>query len=554
MNTNNPDIITAIDTLYQCGVRHFVFSPGSRNAPILRAIRQHADAQIYPIVDERSAAFFGLGISQYHGKPAVLICTSGSALLNYGPALAEAFYQGISLIALSADRPKAWIDQADGQAIRQDQLFASHTKYSKSLMKSGGDPEVLWYNQRTVNEAVEASTEGKAGPVHLNIPLSEPLYQFEPSAVRQTRTFQSINGSGASLPEIPRNLLESQRILILVGQLPKNELINRVLGDLSLLPQAVILTETTSNVFISRDVSQIDNVLNLIPRDAQTYQPEILITLGGMVVSKKIKQYLRKTRDLFHLHIGSELIPPDTYQALQMHYRTDIYTGLSHLRNQLKPTPSDFGQQWLSLQERVNLRRAKFQENVGWSDFAVYAQLLPWLPVNTHLQLGNSSVIRYAQLFEKRKDITYFANRGVSGIDGCTSTAVGYASQNKQSTVLISGDLSFLYDANGLWNAFVPNNFVAFVINNGGGNIFRIIDGPTEMEELETYIESHHQMSVEPIAHLHGFAYFSAKGPVELRNILNQLRNQAVKTIVEIFTDHLKNPIELNAYWEFLKQ
>ncbi len=560
MNTNNLDILNLVEILAQLGLSHVVVSPGSRNAPLIKAFNQHSAIKCYSVVDERSAGFFGLGLAQQLQKPVAVVCTSGSALLNFGPAVVEAYYQRIPLLVISADRPTEWIGQGDGQAINQKQVFQNFSKGYFELKESRGHQASSWYNERSVAEAHNLAFCHPQGPVHINVPLSEPLYEVAQLTAKLSKPVAVTIQGNTQLPtEVLANLTDTlsqtDKVMILVGQHhPDTELVN-ALEKLSKLPQITILTETTANLFGNGFIDQIDNVLATITEQEKAeLSPTLLLTFGGMVVSKRLKQFLRNFAPTQHFNIDPAAQQVDTYQCLSTHLQCQAIPIVQSLSNSVSVKPSNFKSLWDAKKTVAASRHAQFLCTAPYSDLTVFAEILNLIPEKTQLQIGNSTPVRYVQLFSNKNGVSHFCNRGVSGIDGCTSTAIGAAVASKMPTVLISGDISFLYDSNGLWNKALPENFIAIVINNSGGNIFRIIDGPESFEEMSEFIETTHEQSVEPLAKLHNLAYLSANSIESVKTVLAQAFSFRQKTIVEIFTPRDASPAVLKGYWKFLRE
>ena len=413
-------------------VRNIVISPGSRNAPMSISFANDSFFNCYTIPDERAAAFIALGIAQATQNPVALVCTSGSALLNYYPAVTEAFYQHIPLIVLSADRPMEWIDQGDGQTIRQDKALHLHLKKSTQLI-NGQSAENIWYNERELNFAFLATTGGTRGPVHINIPLSEPLYEFEEKASGTIRSIDCISGEHTlnhqQLQKLENELKSATKIMILVGLGEADSEIQAILEGLSTSQKAVVLCETTSNLQHESFIENIDRVIDsFTSEDKIELQPDLLITFGGLIISKKIKSLLRSPKQ--HWHISLENEAPDTYMQLTKHIKILPKTFFKQIEFQ-SHSGTDFVAQWQKRNEQKKQMHKAFVAQLPYSDFSVFKALNQLLPDNIEIQQANSSVVRYMQLFSWKKGHTFHANRGTSGIDGSSSTAMGYALANK---------------------------------------------------------------------------------------------------------------------------
>lgn len=569
-------------------IQHIVISPGSRNAPLTIGFTEDPFFTCYSIVDERSAGFFALGLAQQLQSPVVLVCTSGSAVLNYYPAVAEAFYSDIPLVVISADRPPYAIDIGDGQTIRQANVLEKHVEYSANLkqdirkdgLKIMGDgknlpkleaqinPVVLQagiqqFNEKEINQALNICIE-KNGPVHINAPFEEPLYEV----VEELLVF--VKNEPVKQPQTGLNENElryfidvwnrcSQK-MVLVGTAFPGILEEGVIDRLGNDNAVIVFTETTSNLHHENFFPGIDKIIAPIEKSDRAdelfnqLRPELLITTGGMVVSKKIKAFLRKYQPKHHWHID-EKKAYDTYFCLERHIKIKPQEFFSRLLKQSKPVESNYQKHWLAVKNSTELAHENYVSQVPFSDFKVFYHLLKTIPKGYMLQLGNSSTVRYSQLFNVGSSLKVFCNRGTSGIEGSTSTAVGASLPIKASTVLITGDLSFLYDVNGLWNSYTRNDFRIIVINNRGGGIFRILPGDKYDKNFSTYLETTHSLSVEKLAEMYGYNYEKANTEKELIVALNSFyQTSEAPKILEIFTPRLLNDEILLDYFTFLKE
>ena len=555
-----PKIKTAqiiIDLLQQKEVEDVVITPGSRNAPLIIGFTENSFFSPYSIVDERSAGFFALGMSQQTKKASALVCTSGSALLNYTPAVAEAFYSKIPLIVISADRPLEWIDQADGQTIRQENVLANHVLKSVNL-KEGDDENTLWYNSRLVNEAINIAIN-KKGPVHINVPFTEPLYD----TVDEKKVFPKNINIPSARPQLEVEELEkyakiwntSSKKMVLVGAMSPNEQIEIQLNHISKDPSVLVLTETISNMNGDNFISSIDQLINnLSEEENKELKPEILITVGGMIVSKKIKAFLRSC-NIQHWHIGDEIEAPDTYQNLSAVFRVspDMFFSQFFFLKQNKE--SNYRDKFLTIRDSKIQNHNSQLSSVEFSDLKVYDTLIGKLPSNVQLQSANSSVIRYWQLFNKPNTWDMFCNRGTSGIDGSTSTAIGASIKSGKQVVLVTGDISFFYDNNALWNNYIPSNFKIILINNGGGSIFKIIPGPSTSNALEKFFQTKHNLNAKGLAETHGFNYLRADNQSGLEKALDRLiSDNSAPSILEVNTSKIDNEGILKEYWDRLSE
>lgn len=534
-------------------IEHIVLSPGSRNGSLSTHFSHHQSFKSYSIVDERSAGFVALGMAQQIKKPVVLCCTSGSALVNYYPAVTEAFYQNIPLIILSADRPEHLVDNFDGQTIRQKNVLDLHTHYSTQLTEKDTTQE-LTDNLGLIKKAIISSIEN-SGPVHINIPLSEPLYEFQETIDIQ---FEKFEIPQKKKPEIDFDFFtekwnNASKKLVLVGmQYPDNEFqnwINKLADDDSV----VVLTETTSNLHSKRFFNKIDStIFSLDETILKKLKPDILLTIGQNVISKKVKSFIRNHQPEQHWHLD-EHWQPDTFQCLTDKIKSKPIFFLEKFVPKIIQKKSHYYPNWDSIRNEKEIKQKEFSQKITYSDFKVFETLTESYPKNSEIQYSNSSTIRYAQLFIHDASNPIFCNRGTSGIDGSTSTAIGASMVNRKQTILVTGDISFFYDSNGLWNNYIPPSFRIILINNGGGNIFKIIPGPENSGVVETIFETRHQLTAKHLVAMFSFEYISIQNLEELKeNLTTFYKTSERPKIMEINTSEIDNAQIQRAYFEFV--
>ena len=530
-------------------IRHVVISPGSRNAPLTIGFTNHPKIKTYSIVDERCAAFFALGIAQQNQKPVAVVCTSGSALLNYYPAVAEAFYSNIPLVVLSADRPKHLIDVGDGQAIRQENVFANHSEFNANL----DDTQDTSFNANLINDALHNCIRN-LGPVHINIPFDEPLYEtVDKLTIENVKIAHPKNKvQKEDLKTFTKIWNSTSKKMVLVGECFPNKKLQQQLEALVQDESVLVLTETTSNLHHTKFVNSIDKlVFPLGELEKAALQPDILLTFGGMVISKRIKRILRNYQPKHHWHIDLKNAR-NTYHCLNHHFKieaTQFFDDFSILTNSIK---SDYQKKWLTVNAEREKGHANYISSIDFSDLKAFDVVLKSLPNNCMLQSGNSSIIRYLQLFKMNKSIQTFCNRGTSGIDGSTSTAIGASQVHKEQTVFITGDISFFYDSNALWNNYLKNDFRIILINNAGGGIFRIIPGPSESKSVD-YFETTHNLNAKNLSEMFGFEYTSAESESELSICLDNFYDASENPkLLEVFTPKNTNDIILKDYCKHL--
>ena len=540
------------------GLETIVFSPGSRNAPLILAFTSEPAIRCLKVPDERSAAYFALGLAQQTHKPVALACTSGTAALNYGPAIAEAYYQKIPLVVLTADRPPEWVDQGDGQAIRQNHVYANYIKKSFTFPRQGATDKERLRITDIANEAYDISLYPEAGPVHINFPFPEPLYDFTYDPALSVHITRHVTAPAAPGEDQVQQLAEKwnhdTKKMILTGLLPPDNNLKKQLMTLSKDPSVILLTETTSNLNIPGSIHGIDKVVSTITeKEAKAFTPDILITAGGHIVSKMIKAYLRKHRPAEHWHISPSGQEMNTFQSLTRVIPSTPAVFFSRFLTGIHQRSGHFRDIWLQRDERSENRHKQFLGKAPFSDLKVFDILFREIPEDSMVQLANSTPVRYSQLYKINKRISFFSNRGVSGIDGCISTAAGAAYATQHKTYLLTGDIAFFYDRNGLWHEYVSPFFKIILINNGGGGIFRFIEGPDKTGHLDIF-EAPHHLSARHVANLFGIQYFRADDETSLVRAINTLANYPETAILEIFTPREKNGIILREYFSNLKK
>ena len=531
---NTQHLYNLVELCARSGVSKAVVCSGSRCAPLLLGFGKHPEIETISVVDERSAAFIAVGLSQQRCEPVVVVSTSGSAALNFAPAIAEAYYQNVQLIVMTADRPPKLIDQWDGQTIRQTDMYANHIQAS------------LTY---TIDSQFQAAgLLQRRGPVHFNIPIDEPFY---PESLDEIKFEQLPMESEVELgavddlvwSELKTVLDHSEGLMILGGQLEPSPELCDLLDDIGIPVVADVASnlQRMPNCFGSADVKS---------------SPDFLITIGRSIVSKKLRLFLRENKPKIHWHIGRGLVG-DPFESLTKTIAVDpeLFFGEFAKRLKLRVEGNRPGEQLYGdfhgnrssacassghdMGEQLcgGLGTNKIMGEVS-DEFCSYGavnKVLPQLPENSVLHLGNSMSVRYAELLGiMGRRIDVWSNRGTSGIDGIVSAAVGHAlgCSDKKHTLIV-GDLSFFYDRNGLWlNHEFPSNLRIIILNDSGGGIFNMIDGPTAQGDLTKLFTMPHNRSAELTAKEFGLKYMKADSYLALAVALESFE----AGILEIFT------------------
>ncbi|MCE7060386.1 2-succinyl-5-enolpyruvyl-6-hydroxy-3-cyclohexene-1-carboxylic-acid synthase [Dyadobacter sp. CY343] len=560
-------LIDLASVCFAHGVRHVIVSPGSRSAALTLAFVRHRGFQMHTCMDERSAAFIGLGIAQQLNMPVVLICTSGSAAYNFAPAVAEAFFQHIPLVVLTADRPKEWQHQLDGQTIYQSDVYGRHVKQSHEIAPDYQHKDVQWAINRIVNEALISASSKPCGPVHINIPIREPFYPletdlFEPS--EQIRIIEKVKTTATLSTEMWHQIIDELEdggsVLIAGGQARFDQELSESLEKIAEEWGIPVLGDCISNLKLKAHFIGSHDLF-LGSENAAQLRPDLLITFGLSFLSKEFKQFIRRNPPKQHWHIGETAVLPDPMQALTRNIPVDPAYFFKELFERVDYQQfvqhTDFDSlsfnsaKWDALEANSTTSVVKYITNLNTlNDLTSIDCIFKFLNTGCQLHVANSMAVRYVNTLRFDNQIgEVFANRGTSGIDGCVSTAIGAARVNNLPTLLIVGDVAFLYDRNGLLAPPLPDNLKIVVLNNGGGNIFRMIDGPGALPEMEEFFETRHSYTARRTCEDSGISYFSVKDLPSLEEILKLFLQAPKISLIEIFTD----PYENERVWKGLK-
>ena len=554
MYSDKKSILQLAALLKAHGVRKMVLCPGSRNAAIVHTLANIEDFTCYSITDERSAGFFAIGLSLQGGGPAAVCCTSGSALLNLHPAVAEAFYQQIPLIVISADRPASWIGQMDGQTLPQPNVFGSIVKMSVNLPEVQTE-EDEWYCNRLINEAILETTHHGKGPVHINVPISEPIYRFtakELPDVRVITRYQGLNVYDRDYKELIEKLNGFNKRMVVAGQMSLiYQFDKKYIKPLS--KNFVWLTEHLSNQIVPTEpIKNFDVAISAMDEDRQKQMvPDLLITYGGHIVSKQLKKYLRNHPPKEHWHISKDGKVVDLFGCLTTVIEMDPFEFLEKIAFLLDNKPTNYPLMW------ENWCKIIPEPSLPYSQISVTGDLIKALPTPCALHLANSSTVRYAQLFPLSTDVEVCCNRGVNGIEGSLSAAIGYATASDKLNFVIIGDLSFFYDMNALWCTHFNNNLRILLLNNEGGEIFHTLPGMDKSGGTSRkFITAEHQTSARGWAEERGFFYQQVTNAEEWEEALTTFASPEENPkpmLLEVMTDKAEDTTLLRDYYKSLK-
>ena len=548
-NKENVNILTAL--LLKHGVRHAVVCPGSRNSPIVHNLNECEEMNCYPVTDERSAGFYALGMCQALDQPVVVCVTSGSALLNVAPAAAEAYYQHLPLIIVSADRPIQWIDQLDGQTMQQTGALQNYVRKSVSLPEPH-DEEEHWYCNRLVNEALLECRHRGCGPVHINVPITEPLYQYTESALPEERPIIRLNPvvNDLYVNQVAERFMAAERPMVVIGQMVLQTLIEDDLQPIA--DYAVVLREASSPHVLPS--THFEEVL-VKEGDNDTYQPDFILYIGSTLVSKRLKQFLRKCdaeewtvdadgeiHDTFmHLDGVIEGEPADVLGAI-----ADMISA-SKLNSTYRSTA--FHDLWQKALVMANRHVYDFEPSYSQMSVVKYfEEQLEDMYYDYRVQYGNSSAVRLGNIYAGHQ---IYVNRGINGIEGSLSTAAGMSVVTDDIVYCVLGDLSFFYDQNALWNRNLKGNLRIILLNNECGGIFTKFDGLKESKARDFVIGTH-QTKAQGICTQNDVGYLKATSQEEMQIGMVQLMTIDTQrpVVLEVFTDAQEDDQVLKNYWK----
>lgn len=537
----NINILTAL--LVKSGVRHAVVCPGSRNSAIVHNLNECPEIACYPVTDERSAGFYALGICQATNEPTVVCVTSGTALLNLLPAVAEAWYQHQPLIVVSGDRPPQWIDQLDGQTLPQADALGPFVRKAVSLPEPHNDEE-RWYCNRLVNEALLACRRHGGAPAHINVPMSEPLFEYQVEQLPDERLMRAIDADSLRLPkEFTEALQQSARPMIVIGQLKAHDLPVGICEQLYAAGYVVLHEQLSSGDATS---AHMDELVGRV-EDDENYLPDCILYIGDTLVSKGTRKWLRKARQA-----QCWAVSPDG----EVHDVLMNLTGViaSHPYEVLRQLPPHEGDDYKALWDKQREAVADFHQ--CWQP--PFSQMLAVKRFEDRLaahdtaavvHYANSSSVRLGNVFAKHY---IYCNRGVNGIEGSLSVAAGYSLVTTKNVYCVIGDLSFFYDQNALWNRNLRGNLRILLLNNGGGAIFRQLPGLEHSPATNDYVTASHHTTAEGICLENHITYYYIDNVEELDDRLNALfvaqSNRPI--LVEVMTDGREDS---NIYQEYIK-
>lgn len=560
MLTTDKVVCRELASLLAChGVKDVVLSPGSRNAPLIVAIARSEQLRHRVVVDERCAAFVALGMAVQSQQPVALVCTSGTAMLNYAPAIAEAYYREVPLIVVTADRPQEWIDQDDSQTIRQYGALDNIVKESYNIPVETGDATQMWMVNRLVSDALIKASSGRKGPVHINVQLDVPLTNLADVAQHQPRIIDIVERpttlATAQARELGSRLAPPCKVLIIAGFQNPDSKLSRAMVRLAAIPNVAVLCEAQANLHGPNLHGNIDRILNEMTEAERTDMlPDVVITIGGSLVSRFVKAWLRGRTGISHWHVGERGASVDCFKCLSLRIELPAASFMPQLASAMQPfgnSDSSYGNRWRQLAQRAERRYHDFTATAPWSDLKAVDMLVAAIPARANLQAGNGTAVRYIQLCDHEHVHRTDSNRGVSGIDGCTSTAIGASMAYDGLTVLVSGDMSAQYDMGALAISGIPSTFRLAILNNGGGGIFRFIKTTATLDELDECFAADVRLPLRQLAQGFGFNYLRADSAVSMKEALTTFFAHSDRPIIlDIVTDGSLSAAELNRYFD----
>ena len=555
-NKENINILTSL--LLEWEVTDAVVCPGSRNAAIVHNLNECGTIRCHPITDERSAAFYAMGIALNTKRPTVVCVTSGSALLNTAPAVAEAYYQHVPLIVIAADRPQQWIDQLDGQTLPQPDALNRFVRRSVSLPEPRTEEE-RWYCNRLVNEALHAATFRQPAPVLINVPITEPLFTFDVAELPKERRFRMLDSEAAltntTVEVLQQELYQAKRPLIVVGQMAADSFGCSVFEINELSKHFVVFAEPLSNSGETIHFDEAVRYLTAHPELSPDYTPDYIIYIGDTLVSKATRRWLRQTQAPSCLITADPLHASDPLMSLRhivtcdnanlallMPMLYDIYTHRDlHTNDEVawrnEESRTMFLNKWKSLLSQWANHAAAYEPEYSQMAVVKYFEKLieeSAVCVNTHY--ANSTAVRLACIYANHY---VWCNRGVNGIEGSLSTAAGFAVVSDDLNVCIIGDLSFFYDQNALWNSCVGGNLRILLLNNSCGGIFKQLPNLHKSPVADTFVGASHTTTAQGICAQNNVEYISAHNTEEMKRGISELltRKGNRPVLLEVFTD-----------------
>ncbi len=569
-NRNYALACSFVDELARSGLRHVCICPGSRSSPITIGFARHPSVKTWVHLDERSAAFFTLGIGKALGEPAAVVCTSGTAVANLLPAVVEAKYSYTPLLLLTADRPPETWEWGASQTILQSRIFGVHAKWATDIPTVEVTGDLLRYVRATACRAMAEAYAAPAGPVHVNLSFREPLApeevaeDFDWRSLRQDNQawegrpqdspFISVPNPRATISnepidELSKKLAGIERGVIVCGPQSSPDFPDKV-SRLATALKYPILSDSLSQVRCGpHDRGQVIDNYDLFLRHEGTstqLAPKVIMRFGAIPTSKVLNRYLERYRSVEQILVAEEGWHDPTHLASEI-IRGDVVELCDQLtlRLQLESSPSSWSEEWLSVRNRVNeASQAALGDMDELFEGKVFSEIENMLPDEAILFAGNSMPVRDMDAFLSKtsKSVHCMANRGASGIDGVVSTALGVGAATDAPLVLALGDLSFYHDMNGLLPAKQHQiNVTIVVINNDGGGVFSFLPQANHTDVFEEYFGTPHGLEFRSAAELYGLQYTKISSWDEFRQAVSSSLSMMGTNIIEVPGDRARN-------------
>lgn len=548
-------IASFVDELSRAEVNDVVISPGSRSTPIAYCMAEHPDMNVHINIDERSAAFFALGMAKEKRKPVALLCTSGTAAANYFPAIVEAYYSRVPLIVLTADRPHELRDVGAPQAIDQINLYGKHVKWFVEMSLPDSGEMMLQYARTVASRAISNSILEPAGPVHVNFPLREPLIPILSEMEKWIRRTDYSNAcidiahghrklADSQLNAYIRLIEESEKGIIICGPIDQPDFKEAILNFAEATGYP-ILADPLSQLRAGGNQHVIETYDTFLKEEAihGKIKPDLIIRFGAMPVSKPVLQFVKKFKQTNHIVVdgGSGWREPAGVSTHMVY--CDEAAFCHTVRENLTVQANTERRDWLSLWQGMNEVAKKglltIQDETGMQEGKLFSLLESLLPEKANLVVGNSMPIRNVDsfFFQTTKQIRILANRGANGIDGLISTAAGISASSEVPSVLALGDLSLFHDMNGFLAAKMYQlKLLVLVVNNDGGGIFSYLPQSAEEKHFEELFGTPHGLQFNHTAALYGANYKKPETWEEVTDFIQDWVANPDFRIVEICT------------------
>lgn len=533
-------------------IHKLVLSSGARNIPFVSSVENDEWFECFSVVDERNAAFFGMGLAQQSDEPVVIACTSGTAVSNYVTGITEAFYSRVQLIAITFDRSPYVLNQLETQKIDQMSIFDSITKANIELPVIK-DEEDIWYCERILNEAFIALRQHGTGPIHINVPLVGSTNDLWEKQGQDEDTIKYIdyysyetNNWSEAIKE-----LSGKKVLFILGQNTdlndcEKERLNRFIYKLN----AVVLSDNLTNFCSNNSVNPEKTIKALGSDSIKEYLPDVVITYGANFQERIKDLFKANERKFEHWSITEDGKVKDCFRSQTKLFECTLNYFIQQLSDEVIGSDDEYLKSWKKLDEHLTIR------NLPFSNFSVVRDFSHVIPQGSILHLSILNATRLMQFYDLDKSIRVYSNANYFGIDGCLPTFLGQAYASDNLAFIIIGDLSFFYAMNAMGIKHIKSNVRVLLINNGGGAEFHIVPSHNELKTIDLHIGAAHNQTAKGWVESLGFEYISAQDEQAFKEKLEYFVSDNQKNIVfEVFTDMEKDgQTVLQTYRDLEKQ